>query len=57
MEHLPSSPTTVLCEGEVGSEHPRIYLNIDPLKGTVCPYCSRHFGGLEGGTITVDQTP
>ncbi|MFZ2620227.1 MAG: zinc-finger domain-containing protein [Alphaproteobacteria bacterium] len=51
------TPTThrrVVCDGPVGSRHPRVYLTmVDDLAGkpshVVCPYCSKVFKYIGNG--------
>lgn len=44
-EIIETISATVSCSGkESPFDHPRIYLQIDPSKGSViCPYCSKKF--------------
>jgi uncharacterized Zn-finger protein len=34
---------TACCAGNGGSGHPKVYLDVEEGKPTVCPYCSRTF--------------
>lgn len=34
---------SVACDGDNGSGHPRIYLDLSKTGQVVCPYCSRTF--------------
>ncbi|MFU7501897.1 MAG: zinc-finger domain-containing protein [Candidatus Tisiphia sp.] len=45
MEIIETISTSVSCFGkEPPFDHPRIYLEIDSIKGSiVCPYCSKTF--------------
>ncbi len=36
--------TKIACDGSASSSHPRVWLQIDPSKGSVtCPYCNKIF--------------
>jgi len=47
------SDTRVACAGDVGSEHPRVFLHLDRETGeAVCPYCSRVFKNEDGRGVS-----
>ena len=35
--------TTIACDGDGPSGHPRVYLNLENRRAIDCPYCGRHF--------------
>mgnify|MGYP003448709218 CR=1 FL=1 len=42
-EVIQVTDTTVACDGDNHSNHPRVYLDLTKSSEVICPYCSRTF--------------